>query len=176
MRVAGIDPGTINTGLGVLDEAGSGAELVFSGTIRPGPAKPLAERLSIIYRELRSAFDKWRPDVMALETVFFQKDFKAAVKVGEARAAAMLAAAECQIPVVEYPPARVKQAVCGNGRARKEQVEYMVRQRIRLKGSLSKDSADAIAVALCHLQSYPFDALKKKNPAHVSLSLRNGRR
>ena len=175
MRVAGIDPGTINTGLGILDEKGSGSELVFSGTIRPGQAKTLAERLLIIYRELKTAFAEWRPDVMALETVFFQKDFKAAVKVGEARAAAMLAAAESGIPVVEYPPARIKQAICGNGRAAKEQIEYMVRQRLGLKGTLSKDSADAIAVALCHLQSYKFEQLKKRHPAHVPLSVGNSR-
>lgn len=175
MRVAGIDPGTINTGLGILDEKSGASELVFSGTIRPGQAKTLAERLAVIYRELKAAFAEWRPDVVALETVFFQKDFKAAVKVGEARAAAMLAAAESNIPVVEYQPARIKQAICGNGRAAKEQIEYMVRQRIGLKGTLSKDSADAIAVALCHLQSYKFDLLKRKHPAHVSLSFRNGR-
>ena len=175
MRIAGIDPGTINTGLGILDEKGSAPVLVFSGTIRPGQSRPLPERLLMIYQELKSAFTEWRPDVMALETVFYQKDFKAAVKVGEARAAAMLAAAECDIPVVEYPPARIKQAIGGNGRASKEQIEYMVRQRIGLKGTLSKDSADAIAVALCHLQSYPLDQLKKRHPAHVSVSIRNAR-
>lgn len=175
MRVAGVDPGTINTGLGILDEQGSRSCLVFSGTIRAGQNKSIAERLAVIYRELKAAFAEWKPDVVAIETVFFQKDFKAASKVGEARAAAMLAATECGIPVVEYQPARVKQAVCGNGTAAKEQIGYMVRQILGLKGSLSKDSADAIAVGLCHLQSYKFNQLKREHLSHVSLSARTNR-
>ena len=172
MRVAGVDPGTINTGLGVLEEKGSRTRLLFSGTIRAGAGKPIAERLGVIYHELKAAFGEWKPDVVALETVFFQKDFKAASKVGEARAAAMLAATECGILVVEYQPARVKQAICGNGTAAKEQIGYMVRQILGLKGSLSKDSADAIAVGLCHLQTDKFNQLKKKHLPHVSLSER----
>lgn len=174
MRVAGVDPGTIQTGLGVLEEDGTRPRLIFSGTIRAGQSQPIAERLAVIYRELKEAFGEWKPDIVALETIFFQKDFKAASKVGEARAAAMLAATECGISVVEYQPARVKQAICGNGTAAKEQIGYMVRQILGLKGTLSKDSADAIAVGLCHLQSYKFERLKKEH-LHVSLSARTSR-
>ncbi len=162
MRIAGIDPGTIQTGVGILEDSGKQSTLVFSHTIHAGRAKSIAARLEIIYTELKSIFGEWKPEVVALENIFYQKDFKAAVKVGEARAAAMLAANANGIEVVEYPPARVKQSICGNGRATKDQVQYMVRQILHFKGSLSADSADAIAVALCHLHSHKFQKIKKE--------------
>ena len=162
MRVAGIDPGTINTGVAIVDGGEKKPALIFSGTIRAGQTKPIAERLQIIYTELQEAFQEWKPDLVALEDVFFQKDFKAAVRVGEARAVAMLAASMNQIPVVEYPPARVKQSVCGNGRAAKNQVQYMVRHLLGIKGGLSPDSADAIAVALCHFHSEKWGRSRKE--------------
>ena len=168
MRIAGIDPGTIHTGVGILDEAEKGIRLVFSGTIHAPAAKPLALRLMQIYQELISAFHEWKPEVVALENIFYQKDFKAAVKVGEARAAAMLAASECGIPVIEYPPARVKESISGNGRASKNQIQYMVRRLLHLDGPLSADSADAIAVAFCHVHSRKYNLIQKeKQLAHV---------
>jgi len=151
MRIAGVDPGTVHTGVGILDTTEGPAKLVFSGTIHADAKKHIAERLRIVFSELKVAFEEWKPDIVALENVFYQKNFKAAVRVGEARAAAMIAARSMNIDVVEYAPARVKQAVCGNGRASKDQVQYMVRHILDLRGSLSVDSSDAIAVALCHL-------------------------
>ncbi|MBI4358706.1 MAG: crossover junction endodeoxyribonuclease RuvC [Candidatus Omnitrophica bacterium] len=162
MRIAGVDPGTIETGVGILEDLGKGPVLIFARTIHAGRTKEIALRLEIIFNELRVVFQEWKPDVLALENVFYQKDFKAAVKVGEARAAAMLAATASGIPVMEYPPARVKQSICGNGRATKEQVQYMVRQVLRFKGPLSDDSADAVAVALCHFHSQKFIRLKEE--------------
>ena len=161
MRIAGIDPGTIHTGVGLLEDGGRQPVLIFSKTIHTGRTKLIAERLEIIFNELKSIFEEWKPDVVALENIFYQKDFKAAVKVGEARAAAMLAASLSKIPVVEYPPARVKQSVSGNGRAAKDQVQYMVRSILKFRGALSPDSADAIAVALCHLHAKKFDRIRK---------------
>ena len=162
MRIAGVDPGTIETGVAILEDGGRQPELLFASAIHAGREKTIATRLEKIYTDLKSTLMEWKPDVLALENVFYQKDFKAAVKVGEARAAAMLAASANQIPVVEYPPARVKQSVCGNGRATKDQVEFMVRQILGFRGPLSADSADAAAVALCHSHSRKFDQIRKE--------------
>lgn len=114
-------------------------------------------------------FEEWKPDVLSLENVFYRKDFKAAIKVGEARAAAMIAANMSDMPVCEYPPARVKQAVCGNGRASKDQIQYMVRRVLNLKGPIGADSADAIAIALCHIQASKLSQVSKGS-VHVQFS------
>ncbi|MBI3999396.1 MAG: crossover junction endodeoxyribonuclease RuvC [Candidatus Omnitrophica bacterium] len=166
MRIAGVDPGTIQTGVGILEDSGKQPVLIFSRTIHAGGSKAIADRLEIIFTELKAVFEEWKPDVLALENIFYQKDFKAAVKVGEARAAAMLAASMSRIPVVEYPPARVKQSISGNGRAAKDQVQYMVRHILGFRGPLSADSADAIAVAICHIHSKKFAQIQKE-AAHV---------
>ena len=162
MRIAGVDPGTVETGVGIIEDSARQPTLVFSKTIHAGRAKSIAARLEIIYTELKSIFEEWKPSVVALENIFYQKDFKAAAKVGEARAAAMLAANANKIEVVEYPPARVKQSICGNGRATKDQVQYMVRQILHFRGPLSADSSDAIAVALCHFHSQKFHKIQKE--------------
>ena len=162
MRIAGVDPGTIVTGVGILDDSGKQPALVFSGIIRPSKGEPIANRIETIFTELKTLFQEWKPDVLALENIFYQKDFRAAVKVGEARAAAMLAASMNGIPVVEYPPARIKQSISGNGRATKDQIQYMVRHILGLQGSLSADSADAIAVALCHIHCQKFTQIQKE--------------
>ena len=162
MRIAGVDPGTIETGVGIIEDSGKRPVLIFSRTIHAGRSKEIAPRLEIIFTELKAILEEWKPDVLALENIFYQKDFKAAVKVGEARAAAMLAASLNGIPVVEYPPARVKQSISGNGRAAKDQVQYMVRHILDFRGPLSADSADAIAVALCHSHSKKFAQIQKE--------------
>ena len=161
MRIVGIDPGTLVTGIGILDDSKKQPALVFSGTIRLSGKDPISKRLETIFAELKALFQEWKPDVVALESVFYQKDFQAAIKVGEARAAAMLAASANKIPIVEYPPARVKQAISGNGRATKDQIQYMVRHILNLKGSLTTDSADAIAIALCHTHAQKIAQLQK---------------
>jgi crossover junction endodeoxyribonuclease RuvC len=167
-RIAGVDPGTVRAGVSILDVTDGSMKLTFSGTIHANQKKPIAERLEIIFLELKALFEEWSPDVLALENVFYQKDFKAAIKVGEARAAAIIAARLSKIPVSEYPPARVKQSVCGNGRASKDQVQYMVRHILKLKGPLTADSSDAIALALCHWNTMKFSALTQTNtPMHM---------
>ena len=162
MRIAGVDPGTIETGVGIIEVNGKNPVVLHSRTISAGRTKTISDRLSIIYTELKIIFEEWKPEVVALENVFFQKDFKAAIKVGEARAAAMLAASLSQVPIVEYPPARVKQSICSNGRASKDQIQYMVRQLLNFKGPLTSDSSDALAVALCHFHCYKFERLKSQ--------------
>ncbi|MBI4431700.1 MAG: crossover junction endodeoxyribonuclease RuvC [Candidatus Omnitrophica bacterium] len=150
MRVLGIDPGTISTGLGLVALENGKERAEFVGTIFVQRKLSLPERLKEIYAHLRKVVEKQNPTVVAIETCFYHKDVHAAVKLGEARALALLIAAEAGVEIVEYPPARVKQAICGNGRASKEQIQYMVRQLLHLDRDPQPDAADALAIALCH--------------------------
>jgi crossover junction endodeoxyribonuclease RuvC len=153
MRVLGVDPGTIRMGMGLLEGNGNRYTLVAFESVKLSASRPLPERLKEIYETVHDFIERHRPEVLALENVFFGKDVRALVKIGEARASAMLAAANRGIPVVEYPPARVKQAVSGNGQASKIQIQQMMKHLLRLKEPPPVDAADALAVALCHLQT-----------------------
>ncbi len=161
MRILGIDPGTYKTGAGIIEPQGSSYKLLHFEVIKPQAKKTIAQRLGHIHEALTEIIQKFRPEVLALETVFFGKDLQAMVKIGEARACAMLAASAAGIDVVEYPPARVKQAVSGNGRATKEQVQHMVKILLNLKEMPAEDGADALAVAICHFHSAKHTALKQ---------------
>ena len=151
MRVLGVDPGTWKTGVGIIETQGSRYQLIHTEVLTAGEGLPLPKRLRLIYEGLRARIREYQPEVLALENVFYHKDLSAVVKIGEARACAMLAASELGIDVIEYPPARVKQSVSGNGRATKEQVQHMVKTLLNLSELPSTDSADALAVAICHL-------------------------
>ena len=153
MRVLGIDPGTYRMGVGILEAQGSRYELVAFESVQISKKLSLPERLKEIRKSVGDFIGRYTPDVVALENVFFGKDVRALVKIGEARAAAMLAAAERALPVIEYPPARVKEAISGNGRASKIQVQQMVKHLLKLKTAPPVDAADALAVAFCHIQS-----------------------
>lgn len=150
MRVLGIDPGTWRTGIGVIETQGNRYQLVHESVIAVKGNPPIAKRLLQIYQGIKACMQEYKPEVLALENVFYGKDLQAMVKIGEARSCAMLAAAEQNIEVLEYPPARVKQAVSGNGRATKEQVQHMIKTLLSLKEAPKADSADALAVAICH--------------------------
>lgn len=152
MRILGVDPGTWRTGVGIIEIEGRGGryQLLHTEVIAVLENLPVSKRLQQIYQGLQARIREYRPGVLALENVFFHKDITAVVKIGEARACAMLAAAEQNIEVVEYPPARIKQAVSGNGRATKEQMQHMVKTLLNLKTLPAPDSADALAVAICH--------------------------
>jgi len=140
-------------GLAVLDVQGSQYTLVTCESVSLSTHLTLPDRLKEIFESVQSFIARFHPDVVSLENVFFGKDVRSLVKIGEARACAMLAAAEKKIPVMEYPPARIKQAISGNGRASKIQIQQMVRHLLHLKETPLVDAADALAVALCHVQS-----------------------
>ena len=152
MIVLGIDPGAGTTGYGVVARASGGAvSLLECGVVRTDPSHPLAQRLRDIHDGLVSVMARHPIDVVAVEGVFYAKNARTTVILGHARGAILLAAALRDLKVVEYSPAEIKSAVCGTGRAAKEQVQYMVQQLLRLKSPPQpNDAADGVAVALCH--------------------------
>lgn len=152
MIVLGIDPGTAITGYGVVARSGDGAvSLRECGVIRTEARAPLPERLRDIHEGVAELMVRHAPDVVAVEGVFFGKNVRTAVVLGHARGAILVAAALRDVEVVEYPPAEIKSAVVGTGRATKEQVGLMVQRLLKLREvPRPADAADGIAVALCH--------------------------
>lgn len=153
MRVLGVDPGTFRMGVGILEAEADRFKAVAFESLLISKDQPLAEKLKEIRSHILRYIENYLPDIMALENVFFGENVSTLVKIGEARASAMLAAADKGIPVREYPPASVKKAISGNGRASKIQVQQMVKNLLGLKSPPPVDAADALAVAICHLQS-----------------------
>lgn len=158
MRVLGIDCGTEFTGYGVveLDERARSSQLVHlaAGTIRLNRKQGTPERLAQVYAELTAQITLHEPDVVAIEEVFFAANAKSALKLGQVRGVAILAAAISGKPVAEYAPLSIKSAVVGFGLAAKEQVQFMVMRLLHLDQSPdSADAADALAVAICHLHT-----------------------
>lgn len=152
MIVLGVDPGAGTTGYGVVTQKGGGAaSLLECGVFRTAADSPLPERLKEIFLGIGEVIDRHRPDVMAVEGVFYSKNVRTTLILGHARGAILLAATMRDIRVAEYSPAEIKSAVVGHGRATKEQVQYMVQQLLRLRTAPQPaDAADGVAVALCH--------------------------
>src|SRR5450432_3010562 len=152
MKVLGIDPGTRRLGWGVVEKIGTRLSHVAHGVIRANEEDPLAERLVVIERELVAVVVAHAPERASVESIFFAKDAQAAAKLGHARGVALLVCARAGLAVHEYAPARVKLAVAGHGRAEKAQVAQMVRVVLGLKVVPEGDAADALALAIAHLQ------------------------
>jgi len=154
MRVLGIDPGTLTSGYGIVSEEDHKLFHVASGGISPSAKQPFPKRLQKIYEELEKIMDKYRPHVVVVEDLFVSKNIKSALKLGHARGVAILAAMNAGLPVFEYSPLEVKQAVVGNGKADKKQVQMMVKALLDLpKVPHPADAADALAAAICHIHS-----------------------
>lgn len=151
MRILGVDPGSVVCGYGVVET--SGGRYVTAGTIRCKSLAPGPERLQRIHEGLLFIIDEFSPRALSLERHFVAANVQSAFRIGEARAMAMLAAAERSLPMFEYPPNEVKLCVAGHGHADKAQVKYMVRKMLKLDPALelADDAADALAIALCHL-------------------------
>ena len=148
-RILGIDPGLRVTGFGVMDKVGQKLSYVASGCIKT-PEAELPERLKVILDSLREVIAQHQPQQVAVEKVFVNVNPQSTLLLGQARGAAICAAVLAQLPVAEYTALQVKQAVVGNGHARKEQVQEMVRRLLKLPGNPSPDAADALACAICH--------------------------
>jgi crossover junction endodeoxyribonuclease RuvC len=160
MRILGIDPGTVVMGYGVIEAGDDKITLVESGALATKERSPIGERLSYMYHRLLEIIDHYQPDTVAIEQPFMAKNVKSALAVGRAQAIAILAAAERGIPAFEYTPAQVKQRVTNYGASTKEQVQEMVKLQLDLaEVPQPNDAADALAVALCHLQETHLDSL-----------------
>ena len=152
MRVLGIDPGIRTTGFGIIDSNAKRLSLIACGTINPKISDTLPLRLNHLFEEVDSIINKFSPDIFSIEDMFYSKNVKTAMILGQARGAMIIAAAQANINIFEFAPRKVKMSVCGNGGASKEQVQYMVMKILNLKdipGSL--DVSDAIAVGICCL-------------------------
>ncbi len=150
--VLGIDPGSIVTGFGLVEQDEGHMRLVAWSSVRTSSKAPLPERLSKIYAETVRMIDAHRPDEVAVENVFQAKNVRSALKLGHARGVTLLAAAQAELPIFEYAPREVKQSVVGTGSATKLQVASMVERLLGLSGQkLLEDESDAVAVAICHL-------------------------
>lgn len=150
-RILGIDPGSRITGFGVIDTTGASARYLASGTIRIQELD-FPRRLRCIFEQVSEVVETYRPDVLAIEEVFVHRNVDSALKLGQARGAAICACVIRDLPVAEYAPRAIKLAVVGSGAASKEQVQFMVRALLSLQGNLQIDASDALAVALCHSQ------------------------
>ncbi|MGC8827478.1 MAG: crossover junction endodeoxyribonuclease RuvC [Anaerolineae bacterium] len=151
MRVLGIDPGTAITGYGVVEERAGELSLVECGVIRTSSGMGLPARLEEIYQAVQGLIARLAPAAVAVEALFFNTNVRTAFAVGQARGVCLLAAAQAHLPVYEYTPLQVKQAVVGYGRAEKQQIQAMVRLMLRLEDiPRPDDAADAVAIAICH--------------------------
>ena len=156
MKVIGIDPGTASCGYGIVHERDGRLKAIDHGWWRTPAGQRLELRLKTIFDEVAALIEAHRPDAVALEESFVGADARTALSVGQARGAVMVAAANAGVDCAEYPPARVKQAVCGYGRAEKQQVQKMVKAILSLQTApASSHAADALAVAICHALAPP---------------------
>ena len=164
MRVLGIDPGTLNLGYGVVDEEEAGMTLVDCGVLSSPSRTPMEQRLSLLYRKINEIVARYQPDEVAIEEPFVAGNVRSALAIGRAQAIAILAAANRSIPVSRYLPAEVKQQVTNYGNSDKEQVQEMVRVQLGLEQPpRPSDAADALAVAICHLQQKHFARVIAEN-------------
>lgn len=154
LRLLGLDPGSQRTGYGIIQTGGRGQpELIAAGVISVPANQPMERRLHRIYQDLCEVIALHRPHEMAVEGVFAAKNARTAIMLGQARGVALLAGAEAGLKVFEYPPASVKKALVGSGRATKEQVQMMVKAMLKTTQRLGLDASDALAIAICHSQS-----------------------
>ena len=160
MLVIGIDPGTATTGYGLVRDNADALEAVDFGVIETPAGLPLSERLLLLHNNLQKILFLHQPDSGAVEVLFFQKNVRTAMTVGQGRGVALLALAQAGLTVAEYTPLEVKQAVVGYGAADKNQVQQMVRALLGLDSiPQPDDAADALAIAICHLHSARFAEL-----------------
>ena len=152
IRLLGIDPGSINTGYGIVDSEGNHAKHIASGVIKV-QGETLADKLKVINQQLTDIILEHNPVEVAIEKVFMHKNADSALKLGQARGAAITACAMQSLPVFEYTANQVKQSTVGKGHAAKQQVQHMIKVLLCLQEEPKTDEADALAIALCHAHS-----------------------
>lgn len=154
MRILGIDPGTVVTGYGLVDSQRGKLFHIENGGIFPSKGLPLHERIGQIHDRVESLLQKFQPDHVAMEDIFISKNAASALKLGHARGAVMVAARRAKIPFHEYTANQVKLAITGYGHASKEQIQKMVQMLLKLPEIAFSDASDALAVAICHINSH----------------------
>jgi crossover junction endodeoxyribonuclease RuvC len=163
MRVLGIDPGTAITGYAIVEEVGGKLSLIDIGVVTTPAKTPLPSRLQKIYAGLADVIAEHQPEAAAVEELFFSRNVRTAMSVGHARGVTLLALANAGLPIAEYTPMQIKQAVTGYGNADKRQVQEMVRMLLSLRDiPKPDDAADAVAVAICYLHRVKLDGLLKQ--------------
>ena len=162
MRILGIDPGIAIVGYGIVDKEGNRYKTIGYDAITTRAHTPLEERLEKVYDGVNEIIKTYNPDVMSIEELFFNNNAKTALTVGQARGVIILAAVKNKVPVYEYTPLQVKQALTGYGRASKQQIQQMMKTMLGLNEIPKPDDvADALAIAVCHGNSMRFNSIKQ---------------
>lgn len=152
--ILGIDPGIAVTGFGLISQTAERLKIIEAGVIKTSPRMPLPARLQYIHSFIAKLLKKFKPEVLAIEQLFFCRNVKSALVVGLARGVIILASAQNKVDLQEFTPLQVKQALCGYGQATKKQIQIMVKNRLRLeKMPKPDDLADALAIAICSAQT-----------------------
>ncbi|MCE5334029.1 MAG: crossover junction endodeoxyribonuclease RuvC [Desulfobacteraceae bacterium] len=154
IRTIGVDPGSRFTGYGIVEGDGFRLRHVHHGIIKLPASRSFPERLKMIFDGLSMAIREFGPDGMAVEEVFFAKNVKSALSLGQARGAVLLAGVSAGLCIHEYSALRIKQSVAGYGRASKDQVNGMIQRLFKIDGQIEPDAADALAVAVCHISTH----------------------
>jgi crossover junction endodeoxyribonuclease RuvC len=160
MRILGLDPGTATIGFGIIEYDGNRYSLLDYGCIKTPAHTPLPERLKLIHKDLQSIIRTWKPAAIAIEEIFFSKNIKTGIQVAQARGAIIQQLSVARHNIAEYKPQQVKAAVCGYGKAEKTQVQKMVQLILEME-EIPKpdDAADALALAICHANSFKMQSL-----------------
>ncbi len=153
MIILGIDPGSRVTGFGLINNLANRIEYIDSGSIKAGNGS-LPQRLGRIFSQVDEVISRFEPEQMSIENVFMSRNADSALKLGQARGAAICAAHRAGLEIAEYAPREIKQAIVGSGSANKEQVQHMVKRLLGLQQALQVDEADGLAIAICHAQFY----------------------
>lgn len=172
MIILGIDPGSRITGFGIIDNQTNQIKYIYSGNIKVS-GDSLPQRLGNIYSRVDEVIQQYQPEQMSIENVFMARNADSALKLGQARGAAICAAHQAGLEIAEYAPREIKQAVVGKGAASKEQVQHMVKRLLGIQQVLQADEADGLAIAICHAQFY---ATQQSTGIDASLFKRRSRR
>lgn len=163
MIILGIDPGITSTGYGIIKLHDEGPTMESCGAIKPETGESFPHRLNAIYDGVSRIISRYKPDLIAIEDVFYGKNIRATLSLGQARGVAILASVRAGIEISEYSPREVKKSVVGSGAASKEQVQFMVKELLQLEvPPASVDAADALAVALCHANKLSMNEIREK--------------
>tara|TARA_B100001750_G_scaffold233381_1_gene233537 strand:+ start:753 stop:1232 length:480 start_codon:yes stop_codon:yes gene_type:complete len=159
VKILGVDPGLVNTGFGIISY-NKVIEILDFGIISPDKNNSLSLRLHTIYTDMRLLIEKYEPDCLSIEEVFYSNNIKTTMKLGQARGAVLIAAAHFNLQVYEYSARKIKLSLTGNGNSTKDQVKFMVENRLKIDcKNLKNDASDALAAALCHEQQFRFNDL-----------------